>query len=94
MFDRFSKDWQWNARGVYYRHFYSAEWVAPGHELWLPRLDVDWNDSAETDRRARAQNLLRHALDNETWHKSEYAWETDAWSDVFGQMRDDPILAV
>ena len=32
-------------------------------------------------------------LDNARWNKSEYGWEADAWSDVFGQMRDDPVIA-
>ena len=48
----------------------------------------------EHNRRERARQLLRHTLDNERWNKSEYAWEADAWVDVFGQMRNDPALAV
>lgn len=89
------EDWAWNARGVYYRHCYSPEWVTEGHRLWIPTLDegAKWNDFGEESRRIRAQRLVKHALDNERWNKSEYAWEADAWSDVFGQMRDDPVIA-
>ncbi|EXM24013.1 hypothetical protein FOTG_08948 [Fusarium oxysporum f. sp. vasinfectum 25433] len=42
--------------------------------------DKNWDDAGEEDRRK--------------WAKSEYAWEADAWKDVFGMMRDDPVLAV
>ncbi|KAJ4045974.1 hypothetical protein NW761_007987 [Fusarium oxysporum] len=38
--------------------------------------------------------MVKHILQNEKWAKSEYAWEADAWKDVFGMMRDDPVLAV
>jgi len=37
--------------------------------------------------------LLRHNLNNARWKKSEYAWEADAWNDVFGQMRNDPVIS-
>ncbi len=89
------EDWVWNARGVYYRHFYSSEWVTEGRSLWVPTLDegANWNDPGEESRRIRAQRLVKHALDNERWNKSEYAWDADAWSDAFGQMRDDPVIA-
>lgn len=93
--ERFSADWGLNARGIYYRHYYSTGWVAADHKLWLPSLDgTDWMSSAEDTRRGRANVFLKHVLDNEKWTKSEYAWEADAWSDVFGLLRDDPVLAV
>ncbi|KAL2132938.1 hypothetical protein VTI74DRAFT_3128 [Chaetomium olivicolor] len=94
MLGSYGKDWAWNARGVYYRHHYSPEWVTGDHSLWVPTLDdTNWNDLGEDPRRIRARRLLKHALDNERWNKSEYAWEADAWSDVFGQMREDPVIA-
>jgi len=84
-----------NARGIYYRHYYSPGWVTAGHDLWLPSLDaVDWMDPTEKGRRRRARVFVKHVLENEKWNKSEYAWEADAWHDVFGQMRNDPVLAV
>ncbi|KAH7086177.1 hypothetical protein FB567DRAFT_549691 [Paraphoma chrysanthemicola] len=90
----FHRDWSWNARGVYYRHYYSPHWITGDHTLWIPTIDHDMFDHPqERPRRERAQRLLRHALDNKRWTKSEYAWEADAWSDVFGQIRDDPALA-
>lgn len=95
LIDRFGDDWGMNARGIYYRHHYSPGWVTADHSLWLPSLDgIDWNDDVEKSRRCRAKSFLKHALDNEKWNKSEYAWEADAWTDVFGPMRDDPALSV
>lgn len=93
--ERFGGDWGLNARGIYYRHYYSPGWVTAGHDLWLPSLDqIDWTDSSEDSRRSRAREFVKHVLDNERWNKSEYAWEADAWTDVFGHMRNDPALAV
>ncbi|KAK4243152.1 hypothetical protein C7999DRAFT_18457 [Corynascus novoguineensis] len=98
--DRFGADWRNNARGIYYRHFYSPGWVTADHSLWLPSLrgdsgeDIDWNCPGEERRRARASIFLKHVLDNERWKKAEYTWEADAWTDVFGLMRDDPLLTV
>jgi hypothetical protein len=91
----FGADWAMNARGIYYRHYYSPGWVTADHSLWLPSLDVsEWSQPYEEPRRARARRFLRHTLDNEKWNKSEYAWDADAFADVFGRMRDDPALAV
>ncbi|KAI8413955.1 hypothetical protein FOFC_07246 [Fusarium oxysporum] len=58
------------------------------------RADKNWDDAGEEDRRVRARTMVKHILQNEKWAKSEYAWEADAWKDVFGMMRDDPVLAV
>jgi hypothetical protein len=90
----FHRDWSWNARGVYYRHYDSPQWVTGDHTLWVPTIDHGMFDHPhEISRRARARTFLYHALDNKRWSKSEYAWEADAWTDVLGQMRDDPTLA-
>jgi hypothetical protein len=95
LIDRFGADWGMNARGIYYRHYYSSGWVTADHSLWLPSLNgEDWNHRDEKSRRARAKIFLKHVLDNEKWNKSEYAWEADAWTDVFGLLRNDPLLAV
>jgi hypothetical protein len=94
MIDRFRSDWSLNAQGIYYRHYYSPGWVTAGRTLWLPSLqDKDWDHHTEQDRRTRARAFLKHNLENETRHKSEYAWDADAWTDVFGKMRDDPLVA-
>ncbi|KAG4289868.1 hypothetical protein FPRO06_04690 [Fusarium proliferatum] len=58
------------------------------------RADKNWDDADEEGRRVRARTMAKHILQNEKWAKSEYAWEADAWKDVFGLMRDDPVLAV
>lgn len=93
--DRFADEWGMNARGIYYRHYYSPGWVTADHSLWLPSLQGEnWNGGAEKSRRIRARSFLKHALDNERWNKSEYAWEADAWTDVFSLMRNDRALSV
>ncbi|KAF4946264.1 hypothetical protein FSARC_14238 [Fusarium sarcochroum] len=93
--DAFGSEWGMNARGIYYRHYYSPAWVTADHSLWLPSLDgTDWTHHAEEGRRARARSFVKHTLNNEGWAKSEYAWEADAWTDIFGFMRDDPVLSV
>ncbi|KAI6365431.1 hypothetical protein MCOR25_005358 [Pyricularia grisea] len=62
--------------------------------IWLPKLEgVDWDAKEEEHRRTRAKTVVGHALDNSKFKKSESSWEVDAWSDVFSQMRDDPIIA-
>lgn len=95
MIERFGADWGLNARGIYYRHDYSPEYVTPWHNLWLPSLhDTHWSHVSEDGRRVRAERFLKHSLDNERFKKSEYAWEADAWQDVFGLLREDPALAV
>jgi hypothetical protein len=95
MMERHGCDWRWNARGVYYRHYYSPEWVTGDHSLWVPTIDeINWDGPTETTRRERAQQFLKHNLKNEErWIKSEHSWEADAWGDVFGQMRYDPVIA-
>ncbi|KAL2830896.1 hypothetical protein BDW59DRAFT_177590 [Aspergillus cavernicola] len=95
MQEQFSPDWGLNARGIYYRHHYSPGWATSDHDLWIPSLDdIDWNHPSESSRRSRAETFLEHVLSNEQRKKSEYAWEADAWTDVFGRMRNDPFLAV
>ena len=95
MLDRFGVDWGLNSRGIYYRHHFSQDWITSGRDLWVPSLhDLHWSHSSEENRRARAESFLKHSLDNERFQESEYAWEADAWKDVFGLMRDDPSLAV
>ena len=45
-----------------------------------------------SDRRQRACVAASHALRNEQWNKSQFAWDADARSDIFGQIKDDPLL--
>ena len=94
MIGGFGEDWGWNARGVYYRHHQSPEWVTGDHSLWIPSTaGVDWDHRQEEERLSRAQTMIKHTIANEKWRKGEYAWEADAWTDVFGYMRDDPAIA-
>ncbi|KAH8777841.1 hypothetical protein F5883DRAFT_696769 [Diaporthe sp. PMI_573] len=90
------------------RHYVGAhQYLDPGHftaPILIDRFGadwgsnardgLDWDDEFEESRRTRARSFLKHALDNEKWNKSEYAWEADAWNDVFSLMRDDPALSV
>jgi hypothetical protein len=94
MIDHWGKDYALNAQGIYYRNYYSPKWVTCDRSVWTPSLtDVNWEEPSEVSRRQRARVLMEHSINNETWNKSEYAWEADAWSDVFGDMRNDPCLA-
>jgi hypothetical protein len=93
MIDRFGKDYALNAQGIYYRDSYSPNQVTYDRKVWTPAFEgVDWEEPGELSRRQRAQVLVKHNIDNETRKKSEYAWEADAWSDVFSDMRNDPCL--
>lgn len=93
MVTRFKREWDMNALGIYYRHYYSRHWEDSTHRLWIPSLaDLKWDHPSEATRRQRANVFLKHALDNEKWNKSEFVWEADAWSDVFGYLRDDPLV--
>jgi len=41
---------------------------------------------------ARAEILVKHARENTTNKVSEYTWEADLRTDLFGKMREDPRL--
>ncbi|KAI9695513.1 MAG: hypothetical protein M1836_006430 [Candelina mexicana] len=100
MYTNFGKDWADNARGIYY----SDDWseavrshatLLPGRNLFIPSFkQIDWESPHESNRRRRARMAMKHALDNSKWNKSEYAWEADAWRDIFGHIRNDPLLAL
>jgi hypothetical protein len=95
MVDAWRQDWTLNARGIYYRDDYSPCHVTMGRKIWVPTLEyADWDEPGQVDRRKRARLMAEHNISNETWIKSEYAWEADAWADVFGEMRNDPVLAM
>jgi hypothetical protein len=95
MIDNYRKDYAINARGIYYIDVFRQHFVTMDRKVWVPSLqDIDWGDPSEMDRRIRARNVMEHSIDNGTRHKSEYAWEADAWADVFNQMRNDPCLEV
>jgi hypothetical protein len=67
--------------------------VTVDRKVWIPSFeDINWKDPSERDRRKRALIVMKHNTDNETRNKSEYAWEADAWADVFNQIRNDPCL--
>jgi hypothetical protein len=91
----FRQEWTLNARGIYYKDVYSPDHVTMGRKIWVPTLgNTGVDEPGEARRRERARVIAEHNSNNETWIKSEYAWEADAWSDVFGEMRNDPVLAV
>lgn len=84
-----------HSQGIYYRNQFSEDLVTCNRKIWIPSLSKDVGESRDTiARQFRAQVFALHSRNNETWCKSEYAWEADAWSDVFGHMRNDPCLAM
>ncbi|KAF2500436.1 hypothetical protein BU16DRAFT_602269 [Lophium mytilinum] len=85
------KDAAQKAQGVYYHDSCDPDSVIEGRKLFVPSLRRDGDNNV--DRTKRAEVLAKHMQDNERFTKSEYAWEADAWSDVFGKIRDDPHLA-
>jgi hypothetical protein len=89
-------DYELQAQGIYYRQDYSEDLVLCDRKVWTPSLPEE--EEQETpemvDQQTRARIFAEHSKNNEKWCKSEYAWEADAWSDVFRPMRDDPCLAM
>lgn len=95
MLTSFGKEYALNTRGIYYRCHYFEDFVVATRNIWIPELSEDGEEPAEVvERQSRARKFALHSENNETWCISEYAGEADAWSDVFGCMRDDPSLEV
>lgn len=95
MLSNYGKDYALHARGIYYRDHFSEDLVLSNRKVWKPSLPEDESQSVEmSDLQARARTFASHARSNEKVCKSEYAWEADAWSDVFRNLRDDPCLAM
>lgn len=91
----FGKDMAQNAQGIYYWDSFNKARVPTDQNLFIPSFkNIDWDSPAEADRRGRARVVGTHMVNNETCCKSEFAWEADAWSDIFGCMRNDNQLAM
>ncbi|KFZ13080.1 hypothetical protein V501_03895 [Pseudogymnoascus sp. VKM F-4519 (FW-2642)] len=91
----FGKDMAPNAQGIYYWDSFDKARVPTDQNLFIPSFkNIDWDSPAEADRRGRARVVGTHMVNNETCCKSEFAWEADAWSDIFGCMRNDNQLAI
>ncbi|KAL9630570.1 MAG: hypothetical protein Q9164_006346 [Protoblastenia rupestris] len=72
--------------------FYRSQ-VLDERQSFIPSFrGVHMSAPWESDRRQRACVAASHALRNEQWNKSEFAWDADARSDIFGQIKDDPLL--
>lgn len=72
----------------------SAE-THPALETFTPSFDgIDWNSPKERVRKFRARVFAEHAKQNRKFQMSEFIWEADAWRDAFGNMRNDPLLAM
>ena len=88
-------DFRQNARGLYYHDEPPAPSIVSERNLSVPSFEgIDWDLPGEESRRKRARIVARHASSNQAINKSEYVWEADAWKDVFGRMRNDPLLAL
>jgi hypothetical protein len=95
MIDNYGKEYALNTRGIYYFDRFTPDLVTLGRKVWVPSFqDINWDAPSERSKRARALVVMQHNIDNETRHKSEYAWEADAWADIFDRMRNDPCLEV
>lgn len=93
--NNYGKDMAQNAQGIYYYNSFEEERVPANRDIFIPSFEnIDWDGQTEARRRKRARIVEEHMVNNETFHKSEYAWEADAWSDIFGVMRDDNRLAM
>jgi hypothetical protein len=90
MLDKWGSEYALNARGIYYRHSFSPEWVTCTRKIWVPSLEgIDWDAPNEQTLRQRAQQLQLKSIRNERRPKGEYVWEADAWSNVFCEIRND-----
>lgn len=84
-----------SALEIHYYDSFDESRVPEDRNLFVPLIEgVNWDDWKENYRRERALIVKKHMVNNETFHKSEYAWEADAWADIFGRMRSDNRLAV
>ncbi|PVH83821.1 hypothetical protein DL98DRAFT_454426 [Cadophora sp. DSE1049] len=89
------KDIAQSSQGIYYYDSFHPTRVPDNRNVFVPSIEgVNWEGSEEDGRRERALAVERHMINNETFHKSEYAWEADAWADIFGHIRDDNQLVI
>jgi hypothetical protein len=95
MLSTYGKDYALHARGIYYRRYLSKDLTSADRQIWVPVVPEDGGQDMKLEQfYARSQIVVSHAQRNEKVYKSEYAWEADAWSDVFRDMRDDTCLGV
>jgi hypothetical protein len=96
MISNCSQDYILNCRGIYYRDCFSTGNVLANRKVWIPSLPPTTlkNTPENRERLSRAKVFAAQSRNNESWCKSEYAWEADAWSQVFGKMRDDCCLSM
>ena len=94
MIAHFATDFAQNAQGIYYHDKYRPAMTPKDRTLFIPSIEgVDWEHRDEVDRRKRARVAAHHARSNEAWEDiSEYTWDAEARSDIFGKIRDDPHL--
>jgi hypothetical protein len=92
----YGEDYKLNCRGIYYRREFSTDNVLANRKVWIPSLPATTlkNTPENHERLSRARIFAESSRNNESWCKSEYAWEADAWSQAFGKMREDHCLAM
>ncbi|OBT55208.1 hypothetical protein VE04_05528 [Pseudogymnoascus sp. 24MN13] len=74
----FGKDMAQNAQGIYYWDSFDKARVPTDQNLFIPSFkNIDWDNPAEADRSGRARVVGTHMVNNETYCKSEFAWEAD-----------------
>ena len=69
------------------------EKVLSSRNVFIPSFrNLHWSEAHEAERRSRASVASQHALQNSSWNKSEFAWDADARNDIFGKIKEDPVL--
>lgn len=91
----FVQDIAQTSQGIYYYDSFQEDRIPEDRKLFVPSIEgVNWDSCEENSRRERARMVERHMINNETFNKSEFAWEADAWADIFGFLRDDNQLVI
>lgn len=96
MISSWGQEYMLNSRGIYYLNWFTASKVLATRQVWVPSVSPVMIDNTPEDigRLSRAQRFAARSRNNESWCKSEYAWEADAWSQAFERMREDCCLAM
>ena len=96
MISIWGQDFILNCREIYYFDYFSASNVLAQRQVWVPSLSpASFKDTPQgRERMSRARTCAARSRNNESWCKTEYSWEADAWNYAFGPLREDCCLAM